>query len=404
MTKKIFRGNTSDCNSICVESCEKLSVLVRRMGIVRTTVYNEDEQYHVEIIVSNKVYNFKNRPAYGWGEFTSEMFGSLSFILGIAFVALIDWIFASLLWLCGKLPYIPAMPPLINSDLYVRDIYYHVRHELCGDPIPLTISQAYLKTHEHRRDAFKAAHTPTDQRQIHFPRVHQRVSSIAIMSEAIATVSQHHHETPLQEQLKSISEALSRQEIAVRRSSEQLLSYPSDLSQHMPRTDPHRAGRPSMQHMPAKWSEPRITISGPDEVADGTGRESPSMDTSALGEDVDAAEQRSPLADDISALREETDVDDAGAGGQTADRSSLPGIDRERRPSRAASVLRDLDAAEASRGSEADEEPPPPTPAAARERRRSSVYRTKPRRKSQAVAPAPEPEHDEQNGGDEPPG
>ena len=127
------------------------------MGIVRPASFNTDQTHNLILIVSNEMDEFRNRPAYGWGEFISEVFGSLSFILGIAFVALIDWILATLLWLCGKLPYIPAMPPILNSDVYIRDIYYTIRHELYGEPIPMTISQTYLKSHERRRDAFQPA-------------------------------------------------------------------------------------------------------------------------------------------------------------------------------------------------------------------------------------------------------
>ena len=361
------------------------------MGAVRPLTHNEDQRHHVTIIVSNEMDEFKNRPAYGWGEFTSEMFGSLSFILGIAFVALIDWIFATLLWFCGKLPYIPAMPPILNSDLYVRDIYYHVRHELFGDPIPMTISQTYLKVHEHRRDAFKAVapsaeKSGSDHRHPQFPRMHQRKSSLAIMSEAIMAVSHHHHdESLLQERLHSLSEAISGKEETLVKGLQKRSSYPPDVSSRqwmsLSKTRQPKSTSSSVHGMPEKWSEPKITISAPDE---------------------DAVREGQPEA--TSTGYEEGY--DTGQDDQTVNRSSLPGIDRQHRPSRAESVLRDLDVAEASQSAEVEDETPlPPLPAAAatRERRRSSAYRTKPRRKSHAVAPAPAPSIHEDSEDDEPP-
>ncbi|XP_043197269.1 uncharacterized protein LOC122367859 isoform X3 [Amphibalanus amphitrite] len=399
---RVFQGNISDCNDLCTPSCEQLNILVKIMGNIKPAVFGNEQRHSLIFIVSNEMDEFRNRPAYGWGDFVSEVFGSLSFVLGIAFVALIDWVFAALLWLCGKLPYIPAMPPILNSDIYIRDIYYKVRHELYGEPIPMTISQTYLKKHERRRDAVKAAAQSTaekkdsDHRRPQFPRMHLRKSSLALMSEAFAAVSQQHEEEILMQQFKSLSDIIRRgSTVADRSLQRRRSSFPGDrVSQQTSASMRHPSGATasSSHGMPTMWSEPKITISAPDE--DDVRQRSQTSSSESPANDVEqgrqSADQGAPGQEAI----------DTGQPPLTPAKSGLPGIDQQRRPSRAASVMRDLDAAEASPSTaEGAAAPQPP----AQGQRRASLYRTKPRRKSHAVAPAPVPSIAESSEGEEPP-
>ncbi|XP_043246556.1 uncharacterized protein LOC122394065 isoform X2 [Amphibalanus amphitrite] len=400
--QSVFQGNTSDCNIECTEGCEKLNILVKIMGIVKPAIFSNEQRHNLIFIVSNEMDEFRNRPAYGWGDFISEVFGSLSFILGIAFVALIDWVFAALLWLCGKLPYIPAMPPILNSDIYIRDIYFIVRHELYGEPIPMTISQTYLKKHEHRRDAFQAAPSTTEKTDSdhrrprpQFPRMHQRKSSLALMSEAIAAVSHQHEEAVLMQQFKSLSEVIRRGSSVADRDLQKRSSFPpGGRSQQTSPSVRHPSGATasSSHGMPTKWSEPKITISAPDEDDYRERSQTPSPKS-----EPDEAEHESQPETQGAPGQEAIDT---GQPPLTPAKSGLPGIDQQRRPSRAASVLRDLDAAEAS-PSTAEGAAAPQLPAQGQ--RRASLYRTKPRRKSHAVAPAPAPAIAESSEGEEPP-
>ncbi|XP_037086546.1 uncharacterized protein LOC119107236 [Pollicipes pollicipes] len=304
ITKQVLYGNTSKCRHACLAQCEQHTILMKVMGVVNH-VPSAQLTHTLTIVVSNLLDQFKVTESYDSGQFISEVLGTLSFMLGIALVALIDWLVAILLWMCGKLPYIPSMPPLINEDIYPLEVYYSLRWEFLGRPMPLvqvpsseepyyhspimpqatrsTFMSKALLEYPVLRSKYNIVDTsPVDGRaskrvlpsastvrrsaSTKFPRLNQRKSSLVVMTQAlVAATHKQSDEEFLHHQFSTEMKAFPKREIPTfeTRNIHKRSSYPltsKSLHGRFPSRKPLKMLM-SYHGMPAKWTGPNSTRS-----------------------------------------------------------------------------------------------------------------------------------------------
>lgn len=120
----------------------------------------------------------------------SELLGLISFIMGIAFVATLDWIVAVLFWICRKLPFIPGMPPLLNMNVYPHRIFLKLKREYgatraLGPEIRVPSPSVAPAGAGLDSDVQDKTGIPVAR----FPRMTQRRSSMDIFAQAVSSLT-----------------------------------------------------------------------------------------------------------------------------------------------------------------------------------------------------------------------
>ena len=115
----------SDCSRRCPRHCHQLAITPRLAGSARTPQNRSSRiprHPRLEVLISDPLPVFSETQQYDFGKMIAEMLGNLSFLVGVSLVALYDWLIGLLLWVFGKLPFIPAMPPLIKNEIYMYEV------------------------------------------------------------------------------------------------------------------------------------------------------------------------------------------------------------------------------------------------------------------------------------------
>ncbi|KAF0300370.1 hypothetical protein FJT64_027124 [Amphibalanus amphitrite] len=114
----------SNCTKRCPRHCDQLTITPRLAGSAHTPQNGSARTARhprLEVLISDELLVFGEAQQYDFGKMVAEMLGNLSFLVGVSLVALYDWLIGLALWMFGKLPFIPSMPPLIKSEIYMSE-------------------------------------------------------------------------------------------------------------------------------------------------------------------------------------------------------------------------------------------------------------------------------------------
>ena len=114
----------SDCSRRCPRHCHQLTITPRLAGSAYTPLKRSGRiprHPRLEVLISDEMPVLSEAQQYDFGKMVAEMLGNLSFLVGVSLVALYDWLIGLVLWMFGKLPFIPAIPPLIKNEIYMSE-------------------------------------------------------------------------------------------------------------------------------------------------------------------------------------------------------------------------------------------------------------------------------------------
>lgn len=114
----------TSCQKECDRDCRSLKVQARITGSIKldSDDLNEWDSAHLELVFVDRMPVFSEEALHSFGQLLAEIMGNMSFFIGVALVALYDWLIGVCLWMMGKLPFIPPLPPVIKSEIYTEEL------------------------------------------------------------------------------------------------------------------------------------------------------------------------------------------------------------------------------------------------------------------------------------------
>ncbi|XP_037093783.1 uncharacterized protein LOC119113598 [Pollicipes pollicipes] len=128
---KWFDSTPDDaCQRLCAPDCQELII----SPTVRSNLAGDRPQ--LVVLLSDQLPVFREMVTYDMGQLLVEATAILGFLLGVSLVACCDWLLGASLWLTGRLPLLPALPPIVKRELHTGGIWRRVPCGSCGKRRP----------------------------------------------------------------------------------------------------------------------------------------------------------------------------------------------------------------------------------------------------------------------------
>ena len=263
----------SDCTRRCPRHCDQLTITPRLAGSAFTPQNRSTRTARhprLEVLISDELLVFGETQQYEFGKMVAEMLGNLSFLVGVSLVALYDWLIGLVLWMFGKLPFIPAMPPLIKNEIYMREACSCAeteeerRQSIREDTMDESATFLAASFRHHRRGSVLRSFNPHEDANVHRRRAMtiNQLPMIALRSSAIDTLARTFPSEKSADRVRTSSPSVGRSRSSVREDgsgralSEECSSTgrppQEDSSAAPPAAEPPSAPEPPQEAKPAQ--------------------------------------------------------------------------------------------------------------------------------------------------------